>query len=234
MPPVPEPLVPLPRFGDSDEESLLLLRNIGTKCYCYLSSSYEDSEEDSPESILAIDQHEPNNPLLRVWEAYYNALQSRPLLIKSITALILMGWADLIAQMVEHWRELLPSEYLVDWIRALRFAIFGLVGAPWTHYYYNWLDMVLPPTPYPWTMTTAGKPVYQNGGSRQAKLQEHERLEHTTARLLGFPSYLVCRNDDPIWLSLDGAEQPRSSTFISNVPCCCCSLSRNYNSESGD
>ena len=36
----------------------------------------------------------------------------------------------------------------------IRFATFGLVGTPWAHYYYTWLDTTLPPTTNPWTVTT--------------------------------------------------------------------------------
>jgi hypothetical protein len=104
----------------------------------------------------------------KVWTAYYNKLQQYPLIVKSITAFVLMLLADLMAQGVENLRGI--SHHLnhdgndddvfillpVNWLRTLRFGIFGFLGAPWTHYYYHWLDEVLPPTHNPWTGTTFG------------------------------------------------------------------------------
>jgi hypothetical protein len=150
MPPIPDPRVPVTDF-DSDDASLYLLRNLEKKCYSDLGI-HVDSESSLAEEQEPSPSH---NCLARLWSSYYDSLLRRPLLVKSLTALVLMGWADLLAQAVEHLRDVEDSSD-VDWLRTLRFAIFGLVGAPWTHYYYYWLDTVLPPTPEPWTMTTAG------------------------------------------------------------------------------
>ncbi len=75
-----------------------------------------------------------------------------------------MACSDLVAQRVEHIERGSTmttnsnnTTSPLDWMRVSRFAVFGLVGSPWTHYYYYWLDTVLPPTTYPWTWTTAGK-----------------------------------------------------------------------------
>ena len=52
------------------------------------------------------------------------------------------------------------DEAEVDYARALRFAVFGLVlQAPWNHFYYLLLDGALPPTPDPLTPTTGVKVV---------------------------------------------------------------------------
>ena len=151
MPPVPEPRV---RIDSDDEESLLLLANVERNLYSSINWYHEDSKALSDENF---DERE-NKPscLRRLWESYYTALEQHPLFVKSITALLLMGLADFLAQMVERLRGI-PHEPWVDILRVMRFAVFGLLGAPWTHYYYDWLDTVLPPTPKPWTMTTAGE-----------------------------------------------------------------------------
>jgi hypothetical protein len=168
MPPIPEPRVPA-EFDSDDEESLLILSSMGKKCYSDLFSENDqtettstaslDSEDANAKSIdseLAAAEGGGGSCVMRVWGAYYGALGRWPLLIKSITALILMALADFFAQMVEHLHRISYDSW-VDILRMLRFGVFGLVGAPWTHYYYAWLDRTLPPTPQPWTMTTAGE-----------------------------------------------------------------------------
>lgn len=165
MPPAPKSQVPISSF-DSDEESLLLpLHHGGPKHYSDLLNNDGDSDDFTK-------KEESSSFLSYVWSRYFDAMLQRPILVKGITAFVLLGFADLIAQGVEHIgaATLLPSEeaqnvVLVDWIRAARFAVFGFLGAPWAHYYYDWLDTVLPPTPQPWTMTTAGK---KNWYDRQA------------------------------------------------------------------
>lgn len=87
------------------------------------------------------------------WDSYVQHLEKRPLLVKSITATLILGSADLCGQGVEHIRgtSVVPG---VDWLRAARFGAFGLFGTPWSHYYYHWLDQYLPPSPDPCTVTT--------------------------------------------------------------------------------
>jgi hypothetical protein len=146
MAPVPD--FPEALFQDVDEESLLLFNDAkDRKLYSELLMLEES------DTSLEEETDEPSC-LSRVWSVYFEALQRRPLLVKSITAFILMGCSDLLAQGVEHLRGIRSP---LDWVRVSRFAAFGLIGSPWTHYYYDWLDTVLPPTPYPWTWTTAGK-----------------------------------------------------------------------------
>ena len=99
----------------------------------------------------------PQNPLLK---AYCAALERNPLWVKSWTAFVLLGCADALAQWIEHIRGLHSQSEVVqyfDIFRMLRFATFGLVGTPWAHYYYTWLDTALPPTSNPWTCTTVLK-----------------------------------------------------------------------------
>lgn len=104
----------------------------------------------------------------RVWQSYYRKLQSHPVTVKSLTAFVLMILADLSAQAVEHCRGVHEHDGPadghdgtgtghIDWIRASRFGVFGLMGGWWTHYYYFYLDTWLPPTPKPWTCTTFAK-----------------------------------------------------------------------------
>jgi hypothetical protein len=149
-------MAPVPEFPealfqeDVDEESLLLFKDVNPKNQKLYSDLLMLEES---ESSLEEEKDDPSC-LSRVWAVYFEALQRRPLLVKSITAFILMGCSDLLAQGVEHLRGMGDP---LDWMRVSRFAAFGLIGSPWTHYYYDWLDTVLPPTPYPWTWTTAGK-----------------------------------------------------------------------------
>jgi len=101
-----------------------------------------------------------------VWERYNVLLERRPLLTKAITAFFILGLGDLAGQAIEHLKGTAASTdeegggvLVVDWPRTLRFAAFGLCGAPWAHYYYHFLDWWLPPTPNPYTKTTILKVV---------------------------------------------------------------------------
>ena len=91
------------------------------------------------------------------WDSYNVALAESPLLVKSVTAGVLLGAADLTGQYVESLQQ--PNNKSgVNVARAARFAFFGLVlQAPWNHFYYLLLDGALPPTPEPFTTTTAIK-----------------------------------------------------------------------------
>ena len=108
------------------------------------------------------------------WTAYNEALQSDPLIVKSVTACIILGFADLAGQALE--ARLKRQNYVtiaegndddeeqqdaaVDFARTARFAFFGLVlQAPWNHFYYQLLDGAIPPTVEPWTATTGIKVV---------------------------------------------------------------------------
>lgn len=93
------------------------------------------------------------------WSAYNVALEANPLVIKSVTAGVILGAADLTGQALENFRKEEGEESSpVDLARAARFGIFGLVlQAPWNHFYFNILDGVLPPTANPFSLTTGVK-----------------------------------------------------------------------------
>lgn len=103
-------------------------------------------------------EEEPPKPTLLArlsssWDDYNSVLDQHPLLVKGITAFFVLGLGDLCGQGFEHWQGT-ATVAGVDWIRALRFGAFGLVGAPWAHYYFYYLDYFFPPTPEPFTRTT--------------------------------------------------------------------------------
>jgi peroxisomal membrane protein 2 len=93
-------------------------------------------------------------PMARGWSIYTAALEKNPLIVKSLTACIILGLGDISGQGIEG--STLEMKRAVDWGRVLRFAIFGLVlQAPWNHAYYLLLDGALPPTPeQPFSRTT--------------------------------------------------------------------------------
>lgn len=98
------------------------------------------------------------------WMAYNDALESDPLLVKSVTASVILGAADLAGQALEAKQKEETTENdddaSIDIARTLRFAFFGLVlQAPWNHFYYTVLDSAIPPTPEPFTATTGIKVV---------------------------------------------------------------------------
>lgn len=102
---------------------------------------------------------------VEAWTAYNEALEVQPLLVKSVTASVILGAADLAGQTLESKlaegdENASASSTGIDIARTARFAIFGLVlQAPWNHFYYQYLDGVLPPTEEPWTPTTGIKVV---------------------------------------------------------------------------
>jgi hypothetical protein len=95
------------------------------------------------------------------WGAYNIALEANPLIVKSVTAGVILGAADLAGQALENFRKEEGEEKSpVDLARAVRFSIFGLVlQAPWNHFYFNLLDGVLPPTANPFSLTTGVKTI---------------------------------------------------------------------------
>jgi peroxisomal membrane protein 2 len=110
----------------------------------------------------------------QAWVSYNDALVAHPLLVKSLTAGVLLGAADLAGQAVQGAirssdgdddsvdavGDRAKSSTTIDFARTARFAFFGLVlQAPWNHAYYLLLDGTIPPTEDPWTTTTAVKTV---------------------------------------------------------------------------
>jgi hypothetical protein len=103
---------------------------------------------------------ELSRPLFRrmsqSWTDYNTILETNPVFVKGVTGFIILSLGDLSGQGIEHLRG--PTAYVgVDWPRVSRFGIFGLFGAPWSHYYFHHLDTYLPPTPEPFTKITAVK-----------------------------------------------------------------------------
>jgi hypothetical protein len=92
------------------------------------------------------------------WTAYNSALEASPLLVKSVTASVILGAADLTGQALESQQKEGDDALEIDIARTVRFAFFGLVlQAPWNHYYYNLLDGTIPPTEEPWSATNGIK-----------------------------------------------------------------------------
>jgi Mpv17 / PMP22 family len=101
-----------------------------------------------------------------IWQRYNRALETNPFFVKSVTAFFILALGDLCGQAVEHlhWHHQssnnnnnansssiaaisITSSFEVDWPRTLRFGLLGLIGAPWSHLYFLYLDKYLPPTP---------------------------------------------------------------------------------------
>jgi peroxisomal membrane protein 2 len=100
------------------------------------------------------------SPILssEAWTAYQELLEASPLIVKSVTASVILGAADMAGQALQAATSDSEEAALVDIARTARFTFFGLVlQAPWNHFYYNLLDGRLPPTVEPWTATTGIK-----------------------------------------------------------------------------
>lgn len=96
------------------------------------------------------------NLLGEAWTAYNAALETSPLITKSVTAGAILGAADLAGQTIES--KIKEEKTEIDAGRFVRFAVFGLVlQAPWNHFYYQFLDGALPPTEDPLSTTTGVK-----------------------------------------------------------------------------
>lgn len=138
---------------ESDESSSLLQHRHPTTTTSLQHQNDNDnlSEQSltttSVPTPLFISDHVKNH-----WNNYVDIVERRPLLTKSITATIILGGADLCAQGLEHVRGTSDNTG-VDWPRAARFAAFGLFGAPWSHFYFHWLDTCIPPSNQPCSST---------------------------------------------------------------------------------
>ena len=96
------------------------------------------------------------------------AIEKYPIRTKCITAFIIFVAADAVAQLIEHLLELHQNHIPIrsriallhikmDGIRTMRFGALGLLGAPWSHYYFHWLDHYWPPSVEPCSPRTALK-----------------------------------------------------------------------------
>lgn len=127
-----------------------------------LQDSSQQIGEDSRAASLTDFSRLRSNPsytsaLSMRWSQYNEYLEKHPIVVKSTTAFFLLGLGDAFAQGVEHMQGTTTDSNGLDCLRTLRFGVFGLVGAPWSHYYYDYLDSILPPTVEPFTFTTLKK-----------------------------------------------------------------------------
>jgi len=139
----------------------------------HLPSPSNDAQPQSSSSSSSTCLHlaELSGGITEVWNSYLDALEANPLLVKSITAGVILGAADLSGQALQQAIATNNDDNMelstnnnnsnsVDIARFLRFAFFGFIlQAPWNHFYYQILDGALPPTEDPFTSTTAIKVV---------------------------------------------------------------------------
>lgn len=139
------------------------------------------------------------------WASYNEALDASPLLVKSVTAGVILGAADFAGQALENiQRDDSQEQQPLDVARVVRFAIFGLVlQAPWNHFYYQILDGALPPTPEPFTPTTGIKTV----------IDQFVQAPVFTVLIFVFLGFLEGKNSEQIKTQL---ENDYSDTMIAN------------------
>lgn len=104
-------------------------------------------------NVGVVDENKDAKKRKSLWSHYCELLEHHPVIVKSVTALFIIGSGDLCAQGIEH---LTKNHHTagVDWLRVARFGAIGLFGAPWSHYYFYYLDYYLPPTEEPFTQRT--------------------------------------------------------------------------------
>lgn len=142
------------------------------------------------------------NVLADAWASYNVALESSPLITKSVTACVILGAADLAGQTLESSQK--EESLSIDAGRFIRFAFFGLVlQAPWNHFYYQILDGVLPPTVDPFTATTGIKVV----------IDQFVQAPIFTVIIFGFLGTLEGKSLDEVKSQLD---DDYSDTMIAN------------------
>mmetsp|Transcript_17393 Transcript_17393/g.47488 ORF Transcript_17393/g.47488 Transcript_17393/m.47488 type:complete len:231 (-) Transcript_17393:167-859(-) len=141
-----------------DEKSPLLLAHGDTD----IKNEGEDSLASGGRS--RIDNGEPDDePSSSLWTHYNDLLDKNPLIVKGVTAFLILGLGDMGGQAVEHLRGTAAVNG-VDWMRTIRFGMMGLVGAPWAHYYFSFLDYCFPPTTErPFSLTTWVKLLIDQG-----------------------------------------------------------------------
>jgi hypothetical protein len=126
------------------------------------------SSIDNEETVVYTDEIPCSTSSIKYWKEYNRLLESNPIEVKAITATFILSFADFIAQVIEHVTTSISTNpttnnidhdnvFLFDWLRTIRFGVFGCIGAPWSHFYFFYLDKYLPPTDNPCTVTTAIK-----------------------------------------------------------------------------
>lgn len=130
--------------------------------------------------------------LQEAWTAYNDALQADPLIVKSVTASVILGAADVAGQAIEQKTKETSND--LDIARTVRFAFFGLVlQAPWNHFYYLLLDGTIPPTEEPFTATTGIKVV----------IDQFVQAPIFTVLIFAFLGFLEGKNTEAIKKQLD-------------------------------
>jgi len=154
----------------------------------------------------------PPDAIQQAWTSYNEALEAQPLLVKSLTAGVLLGAADLAGQAVQQVTASAAAggddeetkSASIDFARTARFAFFGLVlQAPWNHAYYSFLDGAIPPTEDPWTTTTAVKTV----------IDQFVQAPIFTVLIFAFLGFLEGKNAEQIKLQL---EDDYADTMVAN------------------
>jgi peroxisomal membrane protein 2 len=145
---LPQPLLPTPQIVHT-----ITTTNSFTRVSFYQNHNNQDHIRHR--SNIGSGNRKPSVIAMAVsdaWDAYNNALELHPLIVKSITASIILGLGDFAGQAVQSVQSNSNNNdtnqaAVVDYGRAARFALFGLVlQAPWNHYYYLLLDGQIPPT----------------------------------------------------------------------------------------
>jgi hypothetical protein len=153
------------------------------------------------------------NGIQEAWTAYNHALETDPLLVKSVTAGVILGAADLAGQVFEAKQKgdniddkdaASSLDIDIDLARTVRFAFFGLVlQAPWNHFYYQMLDSALPPTTDPFTPTTGIKVV----------IDQFVQAPIFTVLIFTFLGFLEGKNMESIKKQLD---EDYADTMVAN------------------
>lgn len=148
--------------------------------------------------------------LEEAWSSYLTALEADPLLVKSITAGVILGAADLSGQAIQQAMANADdsvsdsSSSGVDIARFVRFAFFGFIlQAPWNHFYYQLLDGALPPTEDPFSATTGIKVV----------IDQFVQAPIFTVIIFGFLGFLEGKTADEIKQQLD---EDYTDTMLAN------------------
>lgn len=148
--------------------------------------------------------------ITEAWTSYNTALETSPLITKSVTAGVILGAADLAGQAIQQRISENPLDEdgnidtSIDFARFVRFAFFGLVlQAPWNHYYYLLLDGALPPTEDPFTSTTGIKVV----------IDQFVQAPVFTVLIFAFLGVLEGKNFEAIKKQLD---EDYSDTMLAN------------------
>jgi len=141
---------------------------------------------------------------VQAWDAYNEALSANPLAVKSVTAGVILGAADLAGQALQDAQRSDEDKTDIDIARTVRFAFFGFaLQAPWNHFYYQILDGTIPPTADPWTPTTAVKTV----------IDQFVQAPIFTVLIFAFLGFLEGKNADSIKQQL---EDDYADTMVAN------------------